>query len=190
MKDNMNKFNIFFAADGTQGGDPSEYDIAGVGRLLSTRITAINDFDTPERNPLDPNNPRMLNYPQFDTSPINFAFGGTVYTDLQKLCEDASEILKMERETNKKNNVVKPARFIKVSAQTDKQLLDLRCFSFKALSQEGYATAQVWRKTKVHGIAGSGEMVYGKRVIETPVTQQVTPEPVVAAPLPAKPKGV
>jgi hypothetical protein len=165
--------NIFFAPDGAQSGDPASFDIAGIGKLLSSRIIAINDNDTEENAPMNPDRPRMLNYPQFDTSPINFTFGGTVYNDLQKLCEDAGAMLKLEREMSKKNGSNKPARFIKVSAQTDKQLLELRCFSFKALSSDGYATAEIWRKTKVHGVTGSGEMIYGKRVSESTDTVKI-----------------
>lgn len=181
--------SILLAPDGAQGGDPASFDIAGIGRLLSSRITAINDNDTPENTPLNPDRPRMLNYPQFDTSPINYTFGGTQYTDLQKLCEDAGTVLKLERETNKKNNVNKPSRFIKVSCQTDKQIVELRCFSFKALNNDGYATAEVWRKTKVHGIQGTGEMSYGKRIAEV-AKQEATQEPVTAGTAPAKKPGI
>lgn len=177
---------ILLAPDGQGGGDPSAIDIDALGKLLSSRITAINEEDRPENNPVNPDRPRMLNYPTIDNSPINFAG----YTDLQTVLEVASAQLKLERENNKKNGVVAPSRFIKASCFTDKHLITLRVFSVKSLRTDGYVTAEIWRKQKVHAdLNNSGSMLYGKRVAE--VKTETTAEPAKdQTKAPVKPAGV
>lgn len=160
---------ILLAPDGAGGGDPALLNLDAVGKYLSNRIIAIQEIDKPEREPQNPDRPRMYNFPKFDTTDVNFAG----YTSLQSLCEAVSTQQKAIAEANKLAGKKGPSQFLKVVCHTDKQIIELRPFSFDELDTEGYMSCQITRLTKVAGLeSASGSMRYGKRIHETSTTTQ------------------
>lgn len=139
-------------------------DIDAISNLLASRIIAISDQDTPERDPLNPDAPRLMSFPLVDCSPISFKG----YTSLKALCTDAQELLRANQLDRQAKGDHSPGVYISPSVEDDSSIITLRAFSFTGLSDngEGYFSSQITRRRKVRARKSFGQ-AYG-RGIATP----------------------
>lgn len=194
---NKNTMQFFYQADGTQGGDPAGLNFDTIGIIFAERIMGINDKDTPERpDPRYPNSTRFNNYPRMDNSPLN----PPVYNcdSLYKLGKLASEALAAEHSEAKKAGIDHKARFLTASVATDKELIDLRLYSFDGLpdatnkdykgnSPHPYCVAGITRMQRVKFMSG-GTVSYGKATGK--IVKEDAPVPAEAAVVTAAPAAV